>query len=194
MIITCPNCQRRFELRSKKPNLFVCPKCNHRAPFQSVVGDGGSSPMDVPPAFDAAALDVNDNASQNQETQVFNQQPVNQHEPTRMVVACGHLHVLSRNSVVRDITLSVGMHTLGRMSTDSQATIKIAPDPYMSRIHASMKIDVTPDGQVRYVISPAKPNNPVVLDNSQLPFGKSAILRNGCKIRMGETEMMFVIK
>lgn len=194
MIITCPSCKRRFELRSKMPATFSCPKCHYQAPFQSLLAE---DPI-APPAFDAKSTDQSPNHkadfNPNQNTRVYTGEDFSQQEKTKMVVTCGHLHILNKDSVIKDIALKLGTPTLGRMSTDSEATIKIAPDPYMSRVHARMKIALTSDGQIQYVITPVKQNNPIYLDNRQIPFGKSAILHNGCKIKMGETEMIFVIK
>ena len=43
MIITCPNCGRRFSLERKPPTLFRCPKCAFTTPFNLVLnGQGGN--------------------------------------------------------------------------------------------------------------------------------------------------------
>lgn len=198
MIITCPSCKRRFELRSKIPSIFHCPKCHYQAPFQSILDQNSQSATDVPPVFDATTMKSSINSEQafdpNQPTQVYVGNGTPQQDKTKLVVTCGHLHILNNNSVVKDVALKLGTPTLGRLSSDSQASIKIAPDPYMSRIHARMKISLEADGQVQYIITPVKQNSPIFLENKQIPFGKSAILHNGCKIKMGETEMLFVIK
>lgn len=198
MIITCPSCKRRFELRSKTPATFRCPKCHYQAPFQSILNESPVKNTDSSSDYDVTAMErqskQKSGINPNQETHVFTGDNLSQQEKTKMVVTCGHLHILNNNSVIKDIPLKLGTPILGRMSTDSQATIKIAPDPYMSRGHARMKIALASDGQIQYIIAPMKQSSPIYLDNNEIPFGKSAILRNGCKIKMGETEMMFVIK
>lgn len=48
MIITCPNCGRRFNLERTPPTLFRCPKCAFTVPFNIVLnGQGGNLKKDV---------------------------------------------------------------------------------------------------------------------------------------------------
>lgn len=202
MIIKCPSCGRRFDLRHKAPATFSCPKCKYRAPFSEVVEDEHAGMMDTPPAFNGGGtvedsrptevVSVND---KNGKTSVYNiDSQMAGSDKTQVFIKTGHLHVMQGNRVVQDIKLGTGVYTLGRMSSDSTASIKIAPDTYMSRVHARMKV-VAGAGQVnQYILTPLKENNPVYVEGKMIPYGKSAVLRSGCKIVMGATTVIFVIK
>lgn len=203
MIIKCPSCGRRFDLQRKAPANFCCPKCKYRAPFSSITNESPDAQQAIPPVFDESLLNINDTPptqvvkteDKNDKTRVYTDKKQNAPEDhTRMVVKCGHLQVIQGNAIVRDITIPQGAHTLGRMSSDSMASIKIAPDPYMSRLHARMKVVLDKEGQMQYILTPLKPSSPVYLDNRAIPEGKSAVLRHGCRIQMGYTTMIFVIK
>lgn len=202
MIIKCPSCGRRFELRHKAPMTFSCPKCKYRAPFSEVIENEHASMMDIPPTFNGNAtvqdsrptevVNVNDKDGK---TTVYNiDSQVESNDKTKVVFKTGHLHVMQGNCIVKDIKFGVGVYTLGRMSSDSTASIKIAPDNYMSRVHARMKVVPSTGPVNQYILTPLKDNNPVYVENREIPYGKSAVLRSGCKIVMGATTIIFVIK
>lgn len=46
MIITCPNCGRRFDLQRRPTSTFTCPKCGFTAPFNLVLN--GNNPRQMP--------------------------------------------------------------------------------------------------------------------------------------------------
>lgn len=202
MIIKCPSCGRRFELRHKAPVTFSCPKCNYRAPFSEVMENEHASMMDTPPAFNGGAtvqdsrptevVNVNDKDGKTSVHNVDSQMAGS--DKTQVVFKTGHLHVMQGNRIVQDIKLGTGVYTLGRMSSDSTANIKIAPDTYMSRVHARMKVVAGTGSVNQYILTPLKDNNPVYVENREIPYGKSAVLRSGCKIVMGATTVIFVIK
>lgn len=202
MIIQCPSCRRRFELRHKAPMTFTCPKCKHRAPFSDVVKNENTGMMDTPPDFNASVamqenhptevVKVNDKDGK---TSVYNfDSQMADNDKTKVVFKTGHLHVMQGDRIVQDIKLGVGVYTLGRMSSDSPASVKIAPDNYMSRVHARMKVVQSTGTVNQYILTPLKENNPVYVENKAIPYGKSAVLRSGCKIVMGTTTVIFVTK
>ena len=83
-----------------------------------------------------------------------------------------------------------GNYELGRLSSDSNAKIKIAPDMAMSRIHAGMRTTKI-NGQIVYQITSVKNENPVYVNNQPVGKGKACSLKNGDMIRMGDTTMVF---
>lgn len=87
-----------------------------------------------------------------------------------------------------------GFFNLGRRSSDSTASIKLTPDMSMSRVHAGMRTVKTPAGQIVYQITPAKEKNPVFVNGAAVGKGKAFNLKNGDKIRMGETDIIFKLK
>lgn len=203
MIIKCPSCGRRFDLRHKAPATFSCPKCKYRAPFSDVIENEAAGMMDTPPAFNGGATvedsrptEVTNVDSKDGKTTVYNvDSQMAGSDKTQVFFKTGHLHVMQGNRIVNDIKLGAGgVYTLGRMSSDSTANIKIAPDTYMSRVHARMKVVPGTGPANQYILTPLKENNPVYVENREIPYGKSAVLRSGCKIVMGSTTVIFVIK
>ena len=43
MIITCPSCNRRFDLQRRPPKQFRCPKCGFTTAFSEVLNNGGNN-------------------------------------------------------------------------------------------------------------------------------------------------------
>lgn len=82
------------------------------------------------------------------------------------------------------LPLKTGTYTLGRDSIDSKASVRVAPDRYMSRLHA--KIDVTPGGTT---ITGIAENNPILVNGKSIQAGIPVALRNGDKVQLGMTTL-----
>lgn len=171
--IECPKCRKRYSL--KAPNFaamaskpFRCPKCGFAAPFGQLLPH-------APAGSPAVALHTHIAGGA---------------KPT----PGGKTHVASRPCVVnivieksgRSFPLAQGSYTVGRDSSDSRATLKLAPDPYMSRVHA--RIDVTPVmAGVSVSIIPMNSANDVFVNNARCNPGVPVPLHDGDSILLGMT-------
>lgn len=201
MIIQCPSCNRRFELRSKPGPTFCCPRCRYTTSFSEVLSKRTPPPPPVVPPPNPAPVTQSDEA-----TRIVN--PVGTQE-TRIVEGLGgdktrlvpNLQVQKRRGLLQvnykgtDFGLinlpQQGTFTVGRGSADSTAQIKLTPDITMSRIHAGIRVVADPTGGIVFQITSAKAENPVYVNGCVIPKGKPHNLKTGDKIRMGETDMVF---
>lgn len=209
MVITCPSCNRSFNLTRKAPELFKCPKCGYSTPFTNILeashsaapgtkinvpGDGMASSPTQATSGAATQIAVGQN-SEEQKTRVVAGLQGEGDQKTQVVASLQQvpavLQVMANRSIVKVLPLRPGQHTLGRLSSDSTATIKIAPDISMSRIHALMQTVKGPDGSMQFAIKPAKTSNPVYVNNKPIAQGTAAILRSGDVIIMGQTTVVF---
>lgn len=211
MIITCPNCGRRFSLERKPPTLFRCPKCAFTTPFNLVLnGQGGNVHTNTTNSENSVLGTQVDSPSLptdgGQHTSVVD----DLQNKTRVLEGLGEINAktkmvasLQQNSRAL-LQLTYGgrswgvinlphgqSFSLGRNSTDSKAQVKLTPDIAMSRIHAGMRTVRDRMGRELYQITSAKDDNPVYVNNVPVPKGKPCILKTGDTIRMGETTMLF---
>lgn len=100
------------------------------------------------------------------------------------------MQVSFNNHPFSTIPLPFGNYELGRLSSDSNAKVKITPDLSMSRIHAGMRT-IKMNGQIVYQITSVKDENPVYVNNQPIKKGKAYSLKNGDQIKMGDTTMLF---
>ena len=218
MIITCPNCGRRFHLQRQPPTTFRCPKCSFTVPFSVVLHNQKSESKPVSSSTDDMPVAGNNTLVDSNETQVVSEKHtrvvdnlqndkthvvdgLNQDVKTRFVPglqaqpqkrAVFQMSYQGRSYGV--INLPYGnFYNLGRQSSDSKAQIKLTPDISMSRIHAGMRTIQSSQGQVVYQITSAKNSNPVYVNGNPVPQGKSVNLKNGDALRMGETILVFRI-
>lgn len=218
MIIKCPNCGRRFDLQRQPPTTFRCPKCSFTVPFSVVLHEQKIDIVSSNTSSDGTAISGNNTLVDSQETQVVSEKPtcvvdnlqndktrvidgLNKDEKTRFVPglqarpmkrAVFQMSYNGRNYGV--VNLPHGnFYNLGRQSSDSKAQIKLTPDVAMSRIHAGMRTVQSPQGQIVYQITSAKNSNPVYINGKAIAQGKSANLKNGDTLKMGETTLVFRI-
>lgn len=168
--IECPQCHGRFTLKTPSleamaPKIFRCPKCGHSATFGRLLGPDArvTAQMHTHIAKGAATQDGKTHVS------------------TR-----SNLASLTVESTGRTFPLGQGTYTLGRDSSDSRSTLRIAPDRYMSRLQANLEVMALPNG-VRCRISSANDLNPVIVNSTKLAQGQSLDLRNGDRILLGST-------
>lgn len=218
MIITCPNCGRRFDLQRQPPTTFRCPKCSFTVPFSIVLHNQKSESKPVSTSADDMPVAGNDTLVDSNATQVVSEKPTRivdnlQNDKTRVVDGLNQdvktrfvpgLQAQPQKRAVFQmsyqgrsygvINLPYGkFYNLGRQSSDSKAQIKLTPDISMSRIHAGMRTIQSSQGQVIYQITSAKNSNPVYVNGNPVPQGKSVNLENGDTLRMGETTLVFRI-
>lgn len=194
----CPICQKPYGLKVDNPAglvgaTFTCSKCNYQAPMSSVVG--GIRVPSPPPAPAA---------------QVAPQRPVT---PTRPVYPSpapgpqnrganmgGHtqVHVAASMACLVNLQtgdrfpISQGIFVLGRRSSDSQADIQLAPDPYISRAHAKLAAKVV-NGRLIVQICSLKNENPVIVNGRALPAGAAYTLKPNDRMQFGQTQIMLAI-
>lgn len=157
--------------------IFRCPKCGMQAPF-------GQLMPNVKPAQAAQPLKTNIVTA-----------PAGQFSPG------GKTHVASKPNIAelviensgRAFPIAQGTYTLGRASADSTASLKLAPDPYMSRLHARLDVIPAPGGCMCRITAMSSANS-IYVNNTKLQTGQSASLRNNDRILLGMTNVIFRTK
>lgn len=175
--IQCPRCHRRFALNA--PDLgamasrpFRCPKCGFSAPFGQLMGRIPQAPAPL-------------------HTHIAGGQPGVQGGKTRVASKSGVASLVIEDSG-RTLPLAQGSYIIGRASSDSTATLKLAPDPYMSRQHA--RLDVIAAGSVTQCrITALNPANDVFVNSRRLSRGEAAELRDNDRILLGMTKVIVKI-
>lgn len=94
----------------------------------------------------------------------------------------------------RAIPLKPGQYILGRDSSDSGATMRLAPDPYMSRRHAHLSVALGVDGLMRLTITGMNSQNDIFINSCRLYPGASAQVNPGDEILLGMTNLKYVVK
>lgn len=193
IVISCPGCKKSFNLSAENIGSlvnrnFTCKSCGFTASFRLVLPKhivaksmqqaslethiGGASSVPPPPPVPTSGKAPN-------ETRVSVHQPL--HIP----------HLLVKSSQ-QDFPLQPGEYIIGRNSSDSKATLKLAPDPYMSREHAKLVVRVE-NGQTIIGITGLKANNPIIVGQGKiLPHGKMFKVQNGNVMKLGNTIIQFV--
>ncbi len=207
MIIKCPNCGFRYELQRKPPLTFHCRKCSFEVPFQVLLNEqSGNVDMNVTNSEanltnDSTIVSLNTQSGIEDKTKVVS---ILDGDHTKVVPGLagktkvvqslqqkkGVLQVSYNGHPYSTIPLPYGSYDLGRLSSDGNAKIKIAPDMSMSRIHAGMRTTKI-NGQIVYQITSVKNENPVYVNNQPIGKGKAYNLKNGDQIRMGDTIITF---
>lgn len=179
--IECPGCHQKYNLKVGNPALltgevFSCKKCGFSAPFPMVLNKRGNSGLKT----HIANVDP-----QSGKTQVagLKTRLSGQNQGTGMAL------VIEKTRV--RFPLCPGVYILGRDSRDSRATLKLAPDPYMSRQHARLEI-IPHAGTVRCLLYAMESGNPIYINNRKIAPGAGIPLKSGDKILLGMTMVIFV--
>ena len=176
MIITCPICKKRYNLTPKDPNTlmqktFTCPNCKYMAPFTTIL----NQPIGH---NDQEKTGMAVQTGKHSFTKVLNKQNSN-----------AYLTVIGNN--VKFI-LNPGVYVLGRKSSDSKATIQIAPDITMSRQHARLAVKMVGGKMMAQVIC-LKENNPIYINGKPYLIGQPCTLKPGDNLQMGATRLVYTI-
>lgn len=178
-IITCPVCRKQFKLMPKDPmslahKSFSCPNCRYTAPFHTLIKD----------------LPCQSNITISTETDVSHYNNAKTKvSPNLMKQSKAYLSVLGSNA---RFVLSQGVYVLGRKSSDSSATLQLAPDISMSRQHARLTVQVV-GGKLMAQIIGLKANNPIVVNGRMFAAGQPCTLKSGDKLQLGMTKLVFTI-
>lgn len=157
---------------------FKCPHCGQSTPFREIFG---CAPAMAP------------NSQQPLKTHIAGGvgYPATAGSQKTRVVKTGPLAIVVENSG-RRIPVGVGSYILGRDSSDSGASIKVAPDPYMSRLHA--RLDITREGnRMKCVIQPLKSSNAVIINSERVEEGQEKAIKPNDKVVLGMTTIHFEI-
>lgn len=189
MIIKCPQCGNMYNLRQKPSKEFCCPSCKYKAPFKQVIDYSLHAGESVTKA-DVPETAVVDNT---EKTRIATNMVG---DKTMLVPGLqqkkASLQISYKGVGMGSVALPpTGNFILGRRSSDSKAQVKIAPDMTMSRMHAAMRVMKGPDGGPSYQITTIKSDNPVYVNGQEIGKGKICVLKNGDKIRLGETDLVF---
>lgn len=160
---------------------FQCPHCGQSTPFATIFSDAGpatATSQPAPQAQQALHTYIGGGGAGMQRGVVPNFQKT-------QVVRQGPLAIVVEDTG-RRIPIGVGSHILGRESSDSPASVKLAPDPYMSRLHA--RLDITRQGnRVSCRIQPLRSSNAVIVNSSRLDEGQTMMLKPNDKVVLGMT-------
>lgn len=181
-VITCPFCKRQYKLTPKDPSTLVnktfsCPKCRYTTSFLTLIKD---LPAAQPVTYTEAPVPP--------------VKPQVQHGLTQIATNAGsqdkaYLSVLGCNS---KFILKQGFYILGRKSSDSPATLQLAPDISMSRQHARLSVQFV-GGRLKAQIVGLKANNPIFVNGKMCAAGQPCMLKSGDKLQLGSTRVIFTI-
>lgn len=178
-IIKCPFCGKQFRLTTENPSALVdknfrCTNCNHNVSLAQVLHLPNTTPF-----ADAASLPTQADQSNASRTHLLNE-------------GAKHNVILNILSTGDRIGLPEGQYTIGRRSSDSTAMVQLAPDPYMSRLHAKMAAKAIGGKLVAQVCS-VKSGNPVFLNGQACLVNKPYNLRSGDRLQMGNTQIVVTL-
>ena len=175
----CPKCLRDISLKAESKEslmtaVFQCPHCGQSTPFATIFGARAQAPS--PARQDLHTHIAGYGAAAGMGQMPFQKTRVAQAGPLAIVV----------EDTGRRIPVGVGSHILGRESSDSSASVKLAPDPYMSRLHA--RLDIMREGnRVSCRIQPLRSSNAVIVNSSRLEEGETMMLKPNDKVVLGMT-------
>ena len=176
--VQCPGCGSGFTVKaasieSLSGKMFRCPKCGVTLPFARVL-TGAVAPGAMPPQ---QALHTHIAGAPTGS-------PMGAPAKTRVAGGAAAGITLRLDATGQAFPLGPGTYTLGRDSSDSNATVKLAPDRYMSRMQASLTIG--PGGAS---IAGLSPTNPIIVNGNRVDMGKPVALRNGDRLQLGMTNI-----
>lgn len=174
--LICPHCRTPFTLKaasmeSLSGKVFKCPKCGVATPFDSMSRRSVSN--------SAASLRTH-----------IAPGPGGNGGGKTQVARPNYFAMFVSEDTGRQIPLPKGVQILGRESSDSRATVRIAPDPYMSRAQARTELTENPEGGVICRLVPLKSTNTIFVNDK--PIGMEGVfLRDGDRLLMGMTKLIF---
>lgn len=217
-IITCPICGKKYKLSTENPaglasQEFRCKQCKYCAPMSKVVPN---LPRPAAPAA-PAAMPQRPAAAPSIAPGIRPGMP--QAAPAMPQAAPGAVPGMApgmppaggmpRKTVVSPransprafltivgtgvrFTISEGQYTIGRRSSDSNASIQLAPDPYMSRLHARLAAKVI-NGRLVVQVCSTKADNPIIINGNACPPGVPQTLRANDHLQLGMTHVVFIV-
>lgn len=177
---SCIGCNARYSMKAptleglaSKP--FRCPKCGFTAPFRQIMGKKN-------PPF-----------SEHLHTHIGGQPGVlpNFDQATKISGVASAKLTLEVEGSGKALQIGIGNYTVGRDSYDSQATLKIAPDRYMSRMHAIIQVSPSTGANmnINSMIKNISSSNPIFINGQKINSGQAAPLKNGDCLVLGMTKI-----
>lgn len=181
-IISCPACKQKYRLMPKDPSSlsgknFSCPKCQYSTPFFALIKD---LPQHITRSDSPISSPLNQQKQHHNETKV-----------SLSTGGTAKAYVTVEGSNNRFV-LTQGVYILGRMSSDSMATLKLAPDICMSRQHARLAVQMV-GGKMMAQIIGLKKDNPIFVNGKIYAAGQPCTLKSGDNIQLGSTRIIFSI-
>ena len=181
-IITCPICRKQYKLTPKDPSTlaqktFSCPNCRYTTPFPTLIKELATpQPITRSEGVEPAPLYQK------------------MHSATKVSQNIGlqskaYITVIGSNA---RFVLNQGIYVLGRKSSDSTATLQLAPDISMSRQHARLAVQMV-GGKLMAQIIGLKANNPIFVNGKVYPAGQPCTLKSGDKLQLGMTRIVFSV-
>ncbi len=175
-IITCPICRKQYKMVPKDPSTlaqksFTCPACRYSSPFSTLI-------KGLPTSGSAAAA-VSTPPSPNK-TKV------------RGGSGAQSRAYLTVSSTGAKFVLTQGVYILGRRSSDSTATLQLAPDISMSRQHARFALQMV-GGKLMAQIIGLKTNNPILINGKVYAQGQPYTLKSGDILQLGNTVVTYSV-
>lgn len=183
-IITCPVCKKQYKLTPNDPaslakQSFNCPSCKYAAPFTALIKD----------------LPVPQPVTRTEEAPELARSLPARHAATKVAHAAS-AKPLGQRPLLQvagsDVSFSLGQGTyiLGRKSSDSPATLQLAPDIAMSRQHARLTVQPVAGKLVTQIVA-LKANNPLIVNGKIYGVSQPYTLKPGDRLQLGETVVIF---
>lgn len=205
--IICPQCGRSYTLRCDNMQAmanvtFRCPKCGYTTNYGQLLRRAGAQSGQMP-SYNTDPLKTHlggPSVPGGMSIPGGMNRPVtggmNRPVPGGMNVAMDKTHVAAPSEGVtlivadsgRRFPISNGIFTLGRMSSDSRASVKLAPDPYMSRMHARLEVSGNM-GKVLCSITPLNSVNKIFVNGYPIAEGQKVTLSAGDELLLGMTKV-----
>lgn len=183
-VITCPVCKKQYKLTPNDPaslakQSFNCPSCKYAAPFTALIKD---LPVPQPVTRTEEAPGVARSKSvQHAATKVARAASAKPSVPRPL------LQVVGSNV---SFSLEQGVYILGRKSSDSPATLQLAPDITISRQHARLTVQPVAGRLVAQIVA-LKASNPIVINGKVYGTDQPCTLKSGDRLQFGETTVIF---
>lgn len=179
-LFACPICRKQYKLTLNDPSVLVqktfsCPNCQYSAPFGTLIKG-----LPAPVTHTEKSFPM----SESQKTHSATKLSVNNSTQFK-----AYLSIVGSNS---KFILSQGLYILGRKSSDSSATLQLAPDISMSRQHARLAVQVV-NGKLMAQIVGLKANNPVYINGKMCQAGRPHTLVSGDILQLGMTKLVYSI-
>lgn len=180
-IVTCPICRKQYKLMPKDPTTlaqktFSCPNCRYTTPFTTLIKE-----LATPhPVTRSEGIDP---SSMNQKMHSATKVSQNNGNQAKVFIT-----VIGSNA---KFVLNQGVYILGRKSSDSTATLQLAPDISMSRQHARLAVQMV-GGKLMAQIIGLKTDNPIFVNGRAYAVGQPCTLKSGDRLQLGMTRIVFL--
>lgn len=187
-VVKCPVCKKQYKVTPNNPatfaqNIFTCRNCRFTAPFHSLIKELAPAPSPQPVTHSEGTGIPHVTPQAHSATKVS--PGINAGVPQMRA----YLTVMGNNA---RFVLNQGIYILGRKSSDSTATLQLAPDISMSRQQARLAVQVV-NGKLMAQITSLKADNPVFVNGKICPAGQPCMLKLGDQLQLGMTRVVFSI-